>query len=230
MEQHQPANVDPMPGQGPGRVPGPLESPAAANMANANGNRTVVVPGLTLKKEQGDSLTRAVLLVDPPLNNMPIITLVSNPDVKDVSMATMKPNSSPGSPLPYDMISKTTVSVDNSLTRGYRGHQKPLNPPNTYFPLRQPEPGQASYLTTVGPTESLSVGCSTEDEWEGIKPATLNHRGSRRSYRGGGGGRGRGGHDPWRGGHRRRGGDAAMGINYVQFSSSHRGRGRERGY
>lgn len=46
MEQLQPANGDTMPGHGPGRVPGPLEGPAAANMANANNNRSMVVPGV----------------------------------------------------------------------------------------------------------------------------------------------------------------------------------------
>ncbi|XP_049423571.1 OTU domain-containing protein 4 [Epinephelus fuscoguttatus] len=231
MEHHQAANVDTMPSQGPSRVPGSLESPAPANVANANSNRPMVVPGFALKKEQADSLTRAVLLVDPPLNNTPIITLVSNPDVKDVSMATMKPSSTPGSPSPYDIISKTTVSSDNNLTRGYRGHQKPLNPPNTYVPRGQPDPSQVGYMATVAMAESLSVGCSTEDDWEGFKPTTFNHRGSRRNQRGGGGGRGRGGHDSGRGGPRRRhGGEAGVGFNYVQFSSSHRGRGRERGY
>lgn len=41
----QPANGDAMPGHGLGRVPGPLEAPAAANVANANNNRTMVAHG-----------------------------------------------------------------------------------------------------------------------------------------------------------------------------------------
>ncbi|XP_068569276.1 OTU domain-containing protein 4 [Cebidichthys violaceus] len=230
MEQRQPTNGDPI----PGRVPGPLESPAAANVANANNNRTVVVPGFgganmsfpsALKKEPGDSMTRAVLLVDPPFNNTPIIKLVSKPDVKDVSMTTMNPRSSPS---PYDAISKTTVSAgNNNPSRGYRGYQRPPHHhhhplTNAYVQLGPLEPNQVGYL------ESLSVGCSTEDDWDeaaGFKPTTLNHRGSRKPLRGG---RGRGGYDPVRGGYRRRqGGDD---LNYIQFSSSHRGRGRERGY
>ncbi|XP_070786275.1 OTU domain-containing protein 4 [Enoplosus armatus] len=230
MEQRQPANGDTMPGQGPGRVPGPLESPAAANVANANNNRTVMVPGFALKKEQGESLTRAVLLVDPPLNNNPI--LVSNHGVKEVpvSMTTMKPTTTPGSPSPYDIISKSTG--DNNPPRvPYRTHR---NTTNAYVPLGAAEPGQVGYLATVAMADPLlSVACSTEDDWEeqmGYKPPTMNHRGSRRHYRGGGG-RGRGGHDPGRGQHRRRqGGEPGPGFNYVQFNSSHRGRGRERGY
>ncbi|KAK9525070.1 hypothetical protein VZT92_017413 [Zoarces viviparus] len=231
MEQRQPTNGDPM--HGPSRVPGPLESPGAANVANAN-NRAVVVPGFggasmsfpsALKKEQGDGMTRAVLLVDPPFNNTPIIKLVSKPDGKDVSMTTMNPRSSPS---PYDVISKTTVSADNNNpSRGYRGYRRPPphhhhHPTNAYVQLGPPEPNQVAYL------ESLSVGCSTEDDWDevvGFKPTTLNHRGSRKTPRGG---RGRGGYDPVRGGPRRRyGGDD---LNYIQFSPSHRGRGRERGY
>ncbi|XP_074480416.1 OTU domain-containing protein 4 [Sebastes fasciatus] len=212
MEQRQPANGDAMRGQGPGR-----ESPAAANVANAN--RSVGVPGFGQKKEPGDSMTRAVLLVDPPFNNTPIIT-----------MTTMNPGGSPGSPLAYDITSKTPVPGDNSPSRGYRGRRKPPHPTNnTYVPLGPAElPG---YLATAAMAESLSVGCSTEDDWDeasaGFKPTTLNYRGPRRNYRG----RGRVGHDPGRGANRRRqGGEAGASFNYVQFSSSHRGRGRERGY
>ncbi|XP_070710476.1 OTU domain-containing protein 4 [Pempheris klunzingeri] len=229
MEPRQPANGDAM----PGRVPGPLESPAAANVANANANRPVVVPSFVLKKEQGESLTRAVLLVDPPLNNTPIITLVHNADVQDVpvSVTTMTPSSTPGSPSPrYNIISKTTVPGDgNVASRGYRSSRKPLNPTKPYAPLVPPEPGQVSYLATVAMAEALSVGCNTEDNWEepaGFKPTTFNHRVPRRNHRGGGGGRGRGGHDPARGGQRRRHGGEA-GFNYVQYN---RGRGHERGY
>ncbi|XP_045921872.1 OTU domain-containing protein 4 isoform X2 [Micropterus dolomieu] len=232
MEHRQPANGDTMPGQGPGRVPGPLESPAA-NMANAN-NRTAMIPGFAaLKKEQGESLSGTVLLVDPPLNNNPI--LVSNHSIKDVSasMTSMKPGSTPGSPLPYDLISKTAVSGDANPSRGYRNHRKPMNPPNQYVPLGAPEPSQVSYLSPVGMAEPLlSVGCSTEDDWEepmGFKRPALNPRGMRRSHRGAGaGGRGRGGYDQGRGANRRRhGGEPGAGLNYVQFN---RGRGREREY
>ncbi|TDG99406.1 hypothetical protein EPR50_G00194020 [Perca flavescens] len=229
-EHRRPANGDALHGQGPGRGPGPLESPAAANVANANNSRTgMVVPGFALKNEQGDSSTKMVLLVDPPLNNTPIMKLVSNSDVSDVPMATMKPGSAPASPTPYDLISKTTVAVvhgDNSNPcRSYRGHRKPLVHANAYVPLGAPE----GYLATVA--DSLSVGCSTEDNWEeapGLRPPTFNPRGTRKVYRGG---RGRGGHDSLRGAHRRRqGGEAGAGLNYVQFNASHRGRGRERGY
>ncbi|XP_027143343.1 OTU domain-containing protein 4 [Larimichthys crocea] len=237
MEQRQPANGDTMPGQRPSRVTGP----AAASLANANNNRTVVVPSVGLKKEPGDSLTKVVLLVDPPLNpNNPI--LVSNPAIKDVpvSMTTVKTSSTPASPSPYDIISKTTIPSDNNPSRGHRGHQKPHHhPTNTYVPLGASETSQVSYLTTFGMAEGLSVGCSTEDDWEeqaGFKPTTLTHRGTKRNYRGGGGGGGGGGrgsrgHDPGRGSHRRRyEGEPGAGFRYVQYSSSHRGRGRERGY
>ncbi|XP_034413606.1 OTU domain-containing protein 4 [Cyclopterus lumpus] len=185
-EKRQPTNGDPMPGRGL------LEGPASANVANAN-NRTAV-PGFALKKEPGDGLTRAVLLVDPPFNNRPIMKLVSKPDVGDVSMAT---RSSPGSPLPGD----------SRPSRGYR---------RSYVQLGAPEPGRGGY------TESLSVGCSTEDDWgAGLKPTSLNPRGARRNPRGP---RGRGGP------RRRHGGDPGADLNYIQFNPSHRGRGRERGY
>ncbi|XP_071315603.1 OTU domain-containing protein 4 isoform X2 [Trachinotus anak] len=212
MEQLQPVNGDTMHGHGPGRVPGPLEGPAAANMANANNNRTMVVNSFVMKKTQGESSTKAVLLVDPPLNNRPIVALVSNSDSSDVpvSMMTMKPSSTPGSP--YSVISKTTVSSDNT----YRLHPKSFNPNKPYVAVGAPEPGKMGHLPM---TEALSVGCSTEDDWEeveGFKPPTQSFRGSRRGYRGG----------RWRGGNRRRqGGEAGVGVNHGPYVSSHRGRG-----
>ncbi|KAG7233360.1 hypothetical protein INR49_007089 [Caranx melampygus] len=218
MEQLQPLNGDSMPGHGPGRAPGSLEGPAAANMANANNNRTMVVQNsYGMKKTQGE--TKAVLLVDPPLNNRPIVALVSNSDSPDVSMVTMKPsNSSPGSPLPYSVVSKVTVSGDNNT---YRLHQKSFSSNKQFVPLGAPEPRGGGHLSTVAMTEVLSVGCSTEDDWqemEGFKPPIPSHRGSRRPFRG----RGRGGS------RRRPGGDAGMGYNHgnhAQFVSSHRGGG-----
>lgn len=151
-------------------------------------------------------------------------------------MTTMKTSSTCGSPSPYDIISKATVPGDNIPSRGYRGQQKLHNPTNTYVSLGAPEPSQGVYLQTAAMAEPLSVGCSTEDDWEehmGFKPTTINHRGSRRNHRrgGGGGGRGRGGHDPGRGSNRRRhGGEAGAGLSYIQYNSSYQGRGRERGY
>ncbi|XP_076581054.1 OTU domain-containing protein 4 [Chaetodon auriga] len=221
MEHRQPANGDAVPGQGPGRGPGL----AAVNLANANNSRAVVVPGFAHKKDSGESLSRAVLLVDPPLNNNPI--LVSNPGIKDVpvSMTTMKTGSTSGSPSPYDIMSKTTIPGDSIPSRGYRSHQKLTN---TYGAS---ESSQVGFLHAGAMAEPLSVGCSTEDDWEeqmGFKPTTLSHRGPRRSHRGGG--RGRGGHDPGRGANRRRhGGEPGAGL-YVQYNSSYRGRGREREY
>lgn len=144
-------------------------------------------------------------------------------------MTTMKTSNTPGSPLPYDIISKTTVPGDMNPSRGYRGHQKQLNPTNTYASLGAPELSQVGYLSTIA--EPLSVGCNTKDNWEEeteFKPATLNHRGPRRSYRGRGGWRGS--HDTARGANRRRhGGDAGAGLSYPHYNPSHRGRGRERG-
>lgn len=46
MAHLQPANGDTIPGHGLGRVPGPMEVPAAANLANANNNRTLVAHGV----------------------------------------------------------------------------------------------------------------------------------------------------------------------------------------
>lgn len=170
---------------------------------------------------------------------MSVFQLVPNPGVKDVpvSMTTMKTGSTPGSPIPYDIIPKTTFPGDNNPTRGYRGHQK-LLPPNKMVSLGALEPGQVSYLSSAAMAEPLSVGCSTEDDWDeqpGYKPPPQSQRGQRRNPRGGGGGggggRGRGGSDPGRASYRRRyGGDAGGGYGYIQYNSSHRGRGRERGY
>nr|XP_019968464.1 PREDICTED: RNA-binding protein 33-like [Paralichthys olivaceus] len=221
MEQLQPTNGDALSGHGHGPLDG---AAAAANMANAN-NRTMLVSGVNnfaLKKEQGESLKRTVLLVDPPLNNRPILALVSNSD-DPVSMTTMKPSSTPGSPLPYGIISKTTVPGDNSAPHVYQVHPKQFNPNKMYVKLGVQEPGKAGHLQTMPMTDALSVGCSTEDDWEereGFKPATLNPRGSKRIYRGRGRG---GGYDGGRGGHRRRQG--GEGFNHGQFSPSYRGRG-----
>lgn len=44
MEQLQPTNGDSMLGHGLVRVLGPLEGPPAANVANADNNRTIMVP------------------------------------------------------------------------------------------------------------------------------------------------------------------------------------------
>nr|XP_043873661.1 OTU domain-containing protein 4 [Solea senegalensis] len=186
-----------------GQAPGSLESLAApANVANANSSRAMVVPSL-LRNEQGESLTRTVLLVDPPLNNRPILALVSD---DPVSMTTMKPNSSPaGSPSHFAVVS--TVAAPGDV---YHVHPKHYGAKRT---------GHASPSVI---SESLSVGCSTEDTWEeseGFKPSTLNNRGHRRFFRGA---RGRGGaYEGGRGGHRRRG----EGFNHGQFGSSYRGRG-----
>ncbi|XP_056156224.1 OTU domain-containing protein 4 [Lampris incognitus] len=78
-EQPQPASVEPP----PGRVPTPQEGSAAANVANANGScavSAVSAAGLANLQEnhQGEIQTRAVLLVDPPLNNMPIFATPGN--------------------------------------------------------------------------------------------------------------------------------------------------------
>lgn len=133
--------------------------------------------------------------------------LLSNPDG----------SRNPGSPSHFD-ISKTTVTGDNvNAPRSYHGNRK--------WPYGVV--GSGGRPTTVAMAESLSVGCSTEDQWGevGFKPQTLNHRGRGRSWRGG---RGRGGHDSGRGGQRRRqGGVGGAGFDYVQFNSSHIGRGQE---
>ncbi|XP_035005329.2 LOW QUALITY PROTEIN: OTU domain-containing protein 4 [Hippoglossus stenolepis] len=224
MEQLQPTNGDALSGHGPGQVPGPLDGSAAANVANANNNRMVVscVNNFALKKEQGESLRRTVLLVDPPLNNRPILTLVSNSD-DPVSMTTMNPSGTPGTQLPYGIIPKTTVPGDNNATH-YQVHPKQLYTNKPYAKLGVQEPGKAGHLQTMPMMDGLSMGCSTEDDWEereGFKPATLNPRGSKRTYRGG---RGRpGGYDGGRGGNRRRQG--GEGFNHGQFGPSHRGRG-----
>lgn len=158
--------------------------------------------------------------------------MVSNSSGKDVPVSmttTMKPSGTPGSPVPYDNISKTTVTGDRNSSRGYRGQRKLVKPTNPYATLGAPEPGQLGCLSTMA--EPMSVGCNTEDDWEEemeFKPTTLSHRGPRRNFRGVG--RWRGSHDPGRGANRRRHGDAGAGFGFLQHNSSYRGRGRERGY
>ncbi|XP_039996977.1 OTU domain-containing protein 4 isoform X2 [Xiphias gladius] len=192
IERLQPANGETMSSHRPGRVPGPMEGPAAANVANANNSRTMMVPGVKSfapKKEQGESLARVVLLVDPPI-----------------------PSSTTGSPSTHGII-----SGDGGASHVYRVHQKPLHLNKTYIKVGAPEPGKGGYLPNISVAEALSVGCSTEDNWdemEGFKPGTLSFRGQRRSLRGGGRGRGV---------HRRRGGEAGAGFNHGQFGPSHRG-------
>lgn len=139
--------------------------------------------------------------------------MVSDPDIGDasVSKATMKSGSIPGSP-----------SI-------YRGPRKPFNPTKQYVPPGAPDPSQLGYPATVTMAEPLSVACSTEDDYEG-EGFAMNISGQRRSYRGRGG-RGRGGYDSGRGAPRRRYMDnMGAGPNYIQFSPSYRGRGRERGH
>lgn len=141
----------------------------------------------------------------------------------------MNPNSTPGSPLSYDIISKTPALADNNLSHGYRAHQKMLGPANAYSSPGTSETGQVGYLASMA--EPMSVGCSTEEDWEekDFKPATPHYRGPRRTFRAGG--RWRGSHDSGRGANRRRqAGDAGVGMNYLHYNPSARGRGRERGY
>lgn len=217
QQQLRPTNGDTIPGHGNIRVPGPLENPAAANVANTNNNRPVVVqPSYGFKKETGESLTRAVLLVDPPLNDTPIVALVPDLHIKDSPMVTMKANSSssssPGSPSTFRPRKPVHSTMYDQTQRG--GHLKPI---------------------TVA--DNQSVGCSTEDDWEemeGFKAPVQNLRGQRRNYRGRGGRGwrgGRGGYDPsrevYRGRHER---DVVTGFNYVQANSAQMGWSRERRY
>ncbi|KAK2863281.1 hypothetical protein Q5P01_002814 [Channa striata] len=202
MAQHQPANGDMVPVHGLGRVPGSLEVPPPANVANAN-SRTVVVSGVNsfgFKKEQEES----VLLVDPPLNNRPI----------HVTMTSVKPNNTPGS---HDIGPNATVPVDNSRYRGPRKQFHKMGVP----------PDQVGFVPHGVMPEGLSVGCSTEDDWEemeGSNHQTLNPRGlTRKSYRG----RGRGGHDGGRGAQRRRQGGV---YNHSSYGHSQGPRTWERGY
>ncbi|XP_024143907.1 trithorax group protein osa [Oryzias melastigma] len=212
LEQLQPPNGDAMAGHAHLRAAmAPPDSPASANVANAN-NRAMLLPaGFGQKKESGENTTRTVLLVDPPLNNKPILAVVSNPDMKDVPF---KPSGSSGS---------------SPIYRHIRNRGSP------YHPLGGAEPGQQGYPVTVTMTEPLSVACSTEDSWEeeGLRPGPGMGPGAgmgpSRSYRGPGG-RGRRGHDAGRGGPRRRYTDMEVRQSYVQYNSSFKGRGRERGY
>lgn len=141
----------------------------------------------------------------------------------------MNLNSTAGSPLSYDIISKTQFLADNNLSHGYHGHQKMLSPINTYSPPGTSETGQVGYPASMG--EPMSVGCSTEEDWEekDFKPAPSHYRGPRRTFRGGG--RWRGSYDSGRGANRRRhGSDAGVGMNFFHYSYSPRGRGKERGF
>lgn len=138
----------------------------------------------------------------------------------------MNPNSTPGSPLSYD-ISQTPALADNNRSHGYRGHPKMVSAANNYSSPGTSETGQVGYLSSMA--EPMSVGCSTEEDWEekDFKPAPSHYR-PRKTYRGGG--RWRGSHDSGRGANRRRQGDMGDGMNYFHYSPSPRGRGRERGY
>lgn len=142
--------------------------------------------------------------------------MVSDPDVGDAS------------------VSKATGSIPGSPSI-YQCPRQPFNPAKQYVPPGAPDPSPLGYPATVAVAEPLSVACSTEDDFEG-EGFTVNISGQRRSYRGRGGrGRGsydsrRGGYDSGRGAPRRRYVDMGAGPNYVQFSPSYRGRGRERGY
>ncbi|KAM4564363.1 OTU domain-containing protein 4 isoform 3-T4 [Fundulus diaphanus] len=207
MEQLQAANADHI--HGHVRLLGPLETPPAASMANTSSGRSIVVTNnYAMKKEGGEGLTRTVLLVDPPLNNKPILAVVSDPDD-----ASLRSGCNPGSPSTY------------------RGARKHLTSTKPYVVPGAHEPGQLVYTAAaMGMPEPQSVACGTEDDYE-ADAFTMNYPGQRKPYRGRGG-RGRSSYDPGRGGHRRRHGDpgAGMGAGTHYFSSSFRGRGRERGY
>lgn len=155
------------------------------------------------------------------------VQLVSNFVMKDihVAMTTVKSSSTPGSPLRHDLLPKTTVG--SSAPRGYQGHQQLLlHPPNTYTSLEAPEHSLVGHPPTAAPP--TSVGCNTNDDWEEEaqgKRTRVNHRGTRRAYRGGG--RWRGSSDPDRRSNRKRcEGDAGPAQSYSLCNSSHRGRGR----
>lgn len=118
----------------------------------------------------------------------------------------MKPSS-----IPHDTVSKSTVSIDNSPSHAYRPTRKPYVKPGA------PEPSQGSYLHPISIAEGLSVGCSTEDDWEEkevFNQPILIHRGPRRGNRGG---RGRGGHDV-RGQQRRR---QEVGTRFIHNQYGH---------
>ncbi|XP_032440012.1 OTU domain-containing protein 4 [Xiphophorus hellerii] len=205
MEQLQPANPDPVHSHGHVRVLGPLEAPPTVSMANANSNRSIVVTtNYAMKKEALEGLTRTVLLVDPPLNNKPILAVVSDPDLND---AALRSGSSPASPSTY------------------RGARKHFPGPKPYgVPVVPGDPGQLVFAPAVSMSEPLSVACGTEDDFE-LDPFAMGYGGQRKIYRGRGS-RGRSSYDPGRG--RRRHGDQGAGTNF--FNSSFRARGRERGY
>uniref|UniRef100_A0A3Q2PIP0 Uncharacterized protein n=1 Tax=Fundulus heteroclitus TaxID=8078 RepID=A0A3Q2PIP0_FUNHE len=213
MEQLQAANADHIHGHSHVRLLGPLETPPAASMANTSSGRSIVVtnnyaynPAFSpsaMKKEGGEGLTRTVLLVDPPLNNKPILAVVSDPDD-----ASLRSGCNPGSPSTY------------------RGARKHLTSTKPYVMPGAHEPGQLVYTPAgLGMPEPQSVACSTEDDYE-ADAFPMNYAGQRKPYRGRGG-RGRSSYDPGRGGHRRRHGDpgAGMGAGTHYFSSSFRGRG-----
>ncbi|XP_074518247.1 OTU domain-containing protein 4 [Halichoeres trimaculatus] len=210
MEQHQPPNGDPMLGPRPLQATSLLGSPPIANLANASNSLTGMLPVFGHMKEHGEGLNRALLTREPPVGNH---MLVPNPGD---SSTTMKPLSTPGSLASYETISTASTPPNNNLSYGYRSYAKPQNPANTGYELNQMD-----YLMPMSMTES--VGCSTEDDWD---EQSGFRRGPRRYPRG----RGRGSYDPGRGMTRRRHGGAESGTGFsVQFYSSNRGRGRERG-
>lgn len=210
QEPLQVANPDPAHGLGRVRVLNPLETPPP------NTNRSIVITNnyaynrtfspSAVNKEAGEGLTRTVLLVDPPLNNKPILAVVSDPDMKD---ASLRSGSNPGSP------------------SAYRGARKHYNNAKSYVVPGVHDPSQLVYAPRgVTMPEPLSVACGTDDDFEGDS-FTGSYPGQRKPYRGRGG-RGRSSYDPGRGGQRRRHGEQGAGTQY--YSSSYRGRGRERGY
>lgn len=119
-----------------------------------------------------------------------------------------------GLPGHHDIASKPMVPIDTNPPRTYHGPRKP------YARLGAAEPGQLRCLP-----EGVSVGCSTEDDPEEELYNPTHYRGPRKSYRG----RGRGGHDGWRGGPRRRP-DAGMGFSHGQYGPSYVGQSWGRGY
>lgn len=134
------------------------------------------------------------------------LAVVSDPDMKD---ASLRSGSNPGSPSAY---------------RGPRKHYSNTKP---YVVPGAPDPNQLVYTPAgVAMPEPLSVACGTDDDFEGDS-FTMNYPGQRKPYRGRGG-RGRSSYDPGRGGQRRRHGEQGAGTQY--YSSTYRGRGRERGY
>ncbi|KAG7255067.1 hypothetical protein CRUP_017775, partial [Coryphaenoides rupestris] len=177
-------------------TPGGLEGYGAngANGANVASDSLLGTPAEGVLADQGhQSLTRPVLLVDPPLNNMPI--WVSEPQPQDSMVAMTTAAAAPHGSSP-------------ALYTPDKGHQRqPYHSHRTFHK-------QAEYAPVGGPGPSVVM-----EQWISPESGPFTPRARRYPHRGGGGGaqQWRGGR-----GSRRHYGARGAGPNFGHFVSGHR--------